>query len=75
MSLLWMHSEAIKQQIRFTKQESLSTTRNAIRTAREAEETAQNTLSKLGQQTGTLAGSFCAKRSSSTSDWFFFMHL
>lgn len=46
------HSEAIKQQIRFTKQESLSATRNAIRTAREAEETAQNTLSKLGQQTG-----------------------
>jgi hypothetical protein len=46
--------EAIKQQIRFTKQESLSTTRNAIRTAREAEETATSTLSKLGQQTGAF---------------------
>lgn len=47
-----INREAIKQQIRFTKQESLSTTRNAIRTAREAEETAQRTLGKLGEQTG-----------------------
>lgn len=46
------NSEAIKQQIRFTKQESLSTTRNAIQTAREAEETATNTLTRLGEQTG-----------------------
>ncbi|CAD6589390.1 MAG: Protein transport protein S9 plasma membrane t-SNARE [Cyphobasidiales sp. Tagirdzhanova-0007] len=47
--------EAIKQQIRFTKQESLSTTRNAIRTAREAEETAINTLSRLGEQTDRIS--------------------
>jgi hypothetical protein len=50
--LMFVYSEAIKQQIRFTKQESLSTTRNAIRTAREAEETASNTLNRLGEQTG-----------------------
>lgn len=44
--------EAIKQQIRFTKQESLSSTRNALRIAREAEETATNTMFKLGDQSG-----------------------
>ncbi|EPQ27438.1 uncharacterized protein PFL1_04976 [Pseudozyma flocculosa PF-1] len=42
--------EAIKQQMRFTKQESLSSTRNALRIAREAEETATNTMFKLGDQ-------------------------
>ena len=52
---LRLHREAIKQQIRFSKQESLATTRNAIRTARETEETASNTLGKLGEQTGEPA--------------------
>lgn len=42
--------EAIKQQMRFTKQESLSSTRNALRIAREAEETATNTVFKLSDQ-------------------------
>lgn len=42
--------EAIKQQMRFTKQESLSSTRNALRIAREAEETATNTMFKLSDQ-------------------------
>ncbi|PWN50317.1 hypothetical protein IE53DRAFT_101962 [Violaceomyces palustris] len=47
--------EAIKQQIRFTKQESLSSTRNALRIAREAEETATNTMFKLGDQSEKIA--------------------
>ncbi|MBW0550201.1 hypothetical protein O181_089916 [Austropuccinia psidii MF-1] len=47
--------EAIKQQIRFTKQETLSSTRNALRIAREAEETARNTMNKLGDQSDRLA--------------------
>lgn len=42
--------EAIKQQMRFAKQESLSSTRNALRIAREAEETATNTMFKLSDQ-------------------------
>ncbi|KAA8907526.1 plasma membrane snare protein-like protein [Sphaerosporella brunnea] len=41
---------AIKQQIRFTKQESVSSTRNALRIASQAEETGRNTLTRLGQQ-------------------------
>ena len=44
--------EGIKQQLRFTKQESVNSTRNALRLAREAEETARNTLNKLGDQSG-----------------------
>ena len=48
--------EAIKQEIRFTKQESLSSTRNAIRIASEAEETGRNTLSRLGVQSEKLSG-------------------
>ena len=44
--------EGIKQQLRFTKQESVNSTRNALRLAREAEETARNTLGKLGDQSG-----------------------
>jgi protein transport protein SEC9 len=48
--------EAIKQEIRFTKQESLSSTRNAIRIASEAEETGRNTLSRLGAQSEKLSG-------------------
>lgn len=44
--------EGIKQQTRFVKQESVNSTRNALRLAREAEETARNTLSRLGDQSG-----------------------
>ena len=44
--------EGIKQQTRFIKQESLASTRNAVRIAREAEETARATLDKLGEQSG-----------------------
>lgn len=49
--------EAVKQQMRFTKQESLASTRNALRAAREAEETGRNTLTKLGDQSGRQDGS------------------
>ncbi|KAG5513536.1 hypothetical protein PMAC_000968 [Pneumocystis sp. 'macacae'] len=42
--------EAIKQEMRFIKQDSLSSTRNAIRTAIQAEETGRQTLMKLGTQ-------------------------
>ena len=48
--------EAIKQEIRFTKQESLSATRNAIRIASEAEEQGRSTLERLGGQSEKLAG-------------------
>jgi hypothetical protein len=44
--------EAIKQQTRFVKQESVNSTRNALRMAREAEETARNTINRLGTQSG-----------------------
>jgi hypothetical protein len=44
--------EAIKQQTRFVKQESVNSTRNALRMAREAEETARNTVNRLGTQSG-----------------------
>jgi hypothetical protein len=44
--------EGIKQQTRFMKQESVNSTRNALRMAREAEETARNTLTRLGDQSG-----------------------
>lgn len=47
--------EAIKQQMRFTKQESLSSTRNALRIARETEETATGTILKLGEQSDKIA--------------------
>lgn len=47
--------EGIKQQIRATKQESVNSTRNALRLAREAEETARGTLLKLGDQSEKLA--------------------
>jgi len=55
--------EGIKQQIRATKQESVNSTRNALRLAREAEETARGTLLKLGDQSGTFLYSrhrYCA---------------
>lgn len=44
--------EGIKQSMRFTKQESLASTRNALRLAREAEETARGTVGRLGDQSG-----------------------
>lgn len=44
--------EGIKRQTRWTKQESVNSTRNALRMAREAEETARNTLGRLGDQSG-----------------------
>ncbi|CAL1695904.1 unnamed protein product [Somion occarium] len=47
--------EGIKQQLRFTKQESVNSTRNALRLAREAEETARGTLGRLGDQSEKLA--------------------
>lgn len=47
--------EAVKQQMRFTKQESLSSTRNALRIARETEETATGTVLKLGEQSDKIA--------------------
>lgn len=47
--------EGIKQQTRFVKQESVNSTRNAIRMAREAEETARNTINRLGSQSEKLA--------------------
>lgn len=50
--------EGIKQQTKFVKQESLASTRNAVRIAREAEETARATLDKLGDQSGTFSSRF-----------------
>ncbi|KZT61376.1 hypothetical protein CALCODRAFT_447309 [Calocera cornea HHB12733] len=47
--------EAIKKDIRWTKQETVGSSRNALRLAREAEETAKNTLLKLGDQSEKLA--------------------
>ncbi|KAJ3475178.1 hypothetical protein NLI96_g12009 [Meripilus lineatus] len=47
--------EGIRQQLRYTKQESVNSTRNALRLAREAEETARNTLGRLGDQSEKLA--------------------
>ena len=44
--------EGIKQQTRFLKQESVNSTRNALRMAREAEETARGTLGRLADQSG-----------------------
>ncbi|KAG1750025.1 uncharacterized protein EDB91DRAFT_1244615 [Suillus paluster] len=46
--------EGIKQQTRFMKQESVNSTRNALRLAREAEETAGNTITRLGDQSGEI---------------------
>ncbi|KAG7089929.1 hypothetical protein E1B28_011561 [Marasmius oreades] len=47
--------EGIKKQTRFVKQESVNSTRNALRLAREAEETARGTVEKLGDQSERLA--------------------
>ncbi|KAH7335145.1 hypothetical protein B0J17DRAFT_576166 [Rhizoctonia solani] len=47
--------EGIKQDTRQLKQDSVQSTRNALRIAREAEETARNTLLKLGDQSEKIA--------------------
>ncbi|KAJ7706141.1 hypothetical protein B0H17DRAFT_1035883 [Mycena rosella] len=47
--------EGIKKQTRWVKQESANSTRNALRLAREAEDTARNTLTRLGTQSERLA--------------------
>ncbi|KAJ6592463.1 synaptosome-associated proteinsynaptosomal-associated protein 25 [Mycena capillaripes] len=47
--------EGIKKQTKYVKQESVNSTRNALRLAREAEETARNTLTRLGSQSERLA--------------------
>ena len=50
--------EAIKQQTKFVKQESVNSTRNALRMAREAEETARGTINRLGSQSGSSRFSY-----------------
>ncbi|KAJ7122818.1 hypothetical protein C8R44DRAFT_784625 [Mycena epipterygia] len=47
--------EAIKQKTRFKKQESVNSTQNSIRLAREAVATGGNTLVRLGEQAEKLA--------------------
>lgn len=47
--------EGIKKQTRFIKQDGVNSTRNALRIAREAEDTARNTLLKLGDQSGMIS--------------------
>ncbi|KAI5481761.1 plasma membrane SNARE protein [Pseudohyphozyma bogoriensis] len=47
--------EGIKQQMRFVKQDTLASSRNAVRIAREAEETARATLDRLGDQSDRIA--------------------
>lgn len=47
--------EAVKQEIRFVKQDSLASTRNAIRIGIEAEEQGRNSLARLGTQSEKLS--------------------
>ena len=47
--------EAIKQEIRFVKQDSLASTRNAIRVGLEAEEQGRTSLARLGTQSEKLS--------------------
>ena len=47
--------EAIKQEIRFVKQESLASSRNAIRIGLEAEEQGRNSLARLGTHSEKLS--------------------
>ena len=54
--------EGIKQEMRDVKQESLAGTRNALRIAREAEDTARGTLAKLADQSGESPGCFKSVR-------------
>jgi len=44
--------EGIKQEMRQTKMDSLASTRNALRLAREAEDTARGTIGRLADQSG-----------------------
>lgn len=46
--------EAIKQDIRFVKQESVASTRNTLRMAQEADASATNTMGMLGSQSSRL---------------------
>ncbi|KAH3672054.1 hypothetical protein WICMUC_004455 [Wickerhamomyces mucosus] len=46
--------EKIKSDIRFTKQESVASTRNTLRMAREAEDSGKNTMGMLGNQSETM---------------------
>jgi len=55
--------EGIKQEMRGLKNESLASTRNALRLAREAEENARGTVAKLADQSERIANS------SATSIW------
>lgn len=48
--------EAIKQDIRFVKQESVQSTRNTLRMAQEADASGTNTLGMLGSQSERLYG-------------------
>ncbi|KAK4683551.1 protein transport protein SEC9, partial [Tremellales sp. Uapishka_1] len=49
--------EGIRQGMRGVKQDSLASTRNALRLAREAEETARGTVAKLSDQSERIANS------------------
>ncbi|KAL1405015.1 Protein transport protein S9 plasma membrane t-SNARE [Vanrija albida] len=49
--------EGIKQEMRQTKQDSLASTRNTLRLAREAEENARGTIGRLADQSERLANS------------------
>jgi hypothetical protein len=55
--------EGIKQQTRFVKQDSVNSTRNALRMAREAEETARGTINRLGSQSGSSSLAMMTRRS------------
>jgi hypothetical protein len=47
--------EGIKREIRSVKEASANSTKNALRLAREAEETGRNTLARLDEQSGKLS--------------------
>lgn len=49
--------EGIKTELRATKMDSLASTRNTLRMAREAEENARGTMARLGDQSESLANS------------------
>ncbi|KXN89992.1 Protein transport protein sec9 [Leucoagaricus sp. SymC.cos] len=58
--------EGIKQQTRFMKEDTVKSSRNALRVAREAEETARNTLGRLGDQSGMFMFPFSKKKLANT---------
>jgi hypothetical protein len=45
---------ADKQEIKFLKQQDVSSTRNALRLAQQAEETGRDTLARLGTQSESI---------------------